>query len=492
MLFLFFGLVFVPVPKIDFPDKSYTRLLIKNIDIVDVKNDRILENKFVLIAGNKIIRIADRLISADDAETRTIDGRKQFLIPALWDMHVHLHKQYPYIAGAEFVVNGVMHVRDMRGAYNDRDPFASTPERIMKWNKEVEGLDLLGPKIHNLTSLAVEGPHPMFDRSPDFFNCSNEEEAKLLVQYFKDQGVDLIKIYNNIPRNAFFELLKQAQLAEIDVAGHKPVRISTAEASNAGMKSLEHARFLIWDSYEGAEALRKDNDPKSRDNTDLREQMLLGHDTLLLDKNLETLKNNGTWYCPTHLTRKADAYADDNIFRARYDKINPILRLLSFEDLDATIQEDTTVRGRKTYKDFYFKSLEITKRANEKGVGILAGSDVPELPGTSLLDELEELSKAGLSNYDVLKTTTLNSARYYNLENQYGAIEAGKTADLIILPQNPIAEISAVRNVSGLIYQGIYLDKNEIKKIKEKIYSRNRSLVLSAKLIWDMVVYSTL
>lgn len=491
-IFLFFGLVLFPLSKIEFPDKNYAHLLIKNINIVDVKNNRILENQFVLISGNKITQIADKSIPTIDEETRTIDGNKQFLIPALWDMHIHLNKQYPYSACAEFVINGVMHVRDMRGAYDSGDPFASTPERIENWNEEVAELDLLGPKIHNITSLAVEGPHPMFDNSPDFFNCSNEREAKLLVDYFKNQGVDLIKTYNNIPRKAFFTLLKEAQLAGIDVAGHKPVRVSTIEASKAGMKSLEHARFLIWDSYGGSEELRNDQNPKLRDNTDLRERMLIEHDTLRLNENLVALKSNGTWYCPTHLTRKADAYADDSIFRARYDKINPILRFLSFEDLDGTIQEDTTLRGRKVYKDFYLRGLEITKKANEKGVGILAGSDVPELPGTSLIDELEELSRAGLSNFDVLKAATLYPTQYYDKENQYGTIEVGKTADMIILSQNPIADISAVRNINSLIYNGVYLDEINIKRIKETIHSRNRGLVMSAKLIWDMIIYSTL
>ncbi len=492
VIVIVFCLVLFPLPKIKFPDKNYANVLIENINIIDVKNDSILENQYVFISDNRIKQIADRPIPANGEETLKIDGSNQFLVPALWDMHVHLNKQYPYNASAEFVVNGVMHVRDMRGAYDDRDPFASTPERILEWNKEVEELSLLGPKCHNITSLAVEGPHAMFENSPDFFNCSNEQEAKLLVDYFKNQGVDLIKVYNNIPRDAFFELIKQARLVGIEVAGHKPVRVSTVEAANAGMKSLEHARFLIWDSFGGSEELRNDKNPKSRDNTGLREQMLTEHDTLLLNENLAVLKNNGTWYCPTHLTRKADAYADDSTFRARYDRINPILRFLSFEDLDGTVQEDTTRKGRKIYQDFYFKSLEITKKANEKGVGILAGSDVPELPGTSLLDELEELSKAGLSNFDVLKTATLYPSQYYNKENQYGTIAVGKTADMIILSQNPIAEISAVRNISGIIYHGIYLDENNIKKIKETVHFRNRGLVMSAKLIWDMIIYSTL
>src|SRR5690606_39101979 len=98
----------------------------------------------------------------------------------------------------------------------------------------------------------------------------------------KDNSISLIKVYNNIPPDAFFKLMEEAKRHKIDVAGHKPVRVSTIDASNAGMKSMEHARFFIWDSYKEAESIRQDPDPKSRDNTQLRKRMLEEHDTIML------------------------------------------------------------------------------------------------------------------------------------------------------------------------------------------------------------------
>lgn len=492
VLMIFCILVVLPFSQIGFPKKNYDKLLIENVNIVDVKNDTILRNRFVLVSGNQIDQITSKPIALKSKDLQIIDGKDKFLIPALWDMHTHLSKRSPNSAYPEFVINGVMHIRDMRGAYDDKDPFASTPARIRKWNKEVKELDLLGPLVHGTTSFAVEGPHPMFEDCPDFFNCSNEREAKELVNYFIQNKVDLIKTYNNIPRDAFFTLMEEANAAGIDVGGHKPVRVSTIEASNAGMKSLEHGRFLIWDSFPGAEALRNNDNPKLKNNTNLREQMLLEHNSSLLNANLEALKRNQTWYCPTHLSRKADAFADNGIFRTRYDSINPILRMISFEDLDAVIQEDTTKRGRKIYKDFYLKGLKITETANKKGVGLLAGSDLPELPGSSLLDELQEFSKAGLSNFEVLKTATLNPAKYYDLESQYGSIEEGKYAEFVILSQNPIDDISNIKKIIGIIYQGNYIGGTEINSLKHKIFSINNSIMMSSKLLWDMLVYTTL
>ncbi len=492
IIVIFLFLVFFPLSNITFKEKDYLQILIEDVNIVDIENEKIDSSQYILIEGNKIKRTASSPIKISDQKTLRINAKNKYVIPALWDMHVHLNRHFPKNVGAEFIVHGVMHVRDMRGAYKERDPFATTPKRIKNWNHQIENEKLIAPLIHNTPSLAIEGPHKMFDGLPDFFNCSNSDEAELLVDYFNGQGVDLIKTYNNIPRDAFFSLMQRAKEKGISVAGHKPARISTIEASNSGMRSLEHARFLIWDSYKYADSIRKLQDPKSMDKATFRHQLLKDHDSVTLDNILSTLYANNTFYCPTHLTRKADAYAMDENFRKRYDSINHVLQLISFEDLDATHAEDPSVFAKKIYFNFYKKGLEVTKKANDQDVQLLAGSDVPELPGSSLIDELEEFSRAGLSNYEVLKTAISNPAKYYNLQNQYARIKNGRVADLIILNKNPVEDISVIRDIHGLLYNGHYLDQKSIKKYKQKIYDRNTSYMMSAKLIWDVIIYSTL
>jgi hypothetical protein len=224
----------------------------------------------------------------------------------------------------------------MRGAINNRDLFASSLTLTKEWNDAVGLGKIIGPRVHGYTSFAIEGPHPMFNGSPHYFNCTTPGEAKELIAYLKAHEFTGVKIYNNIPRESFFALAAQAKLAGLDVVGHKPYRVSAIEASNAGMKSLEHARFLLWESFPGADEVVASADPGALDNTDFRKRLLHEHDPAKLARILETFAKNHTWYCPTHLTRKADAYAEDAAFRERYGHINPILRFLSFEDLDAT------------------------------------------------------------------------------------------------------------------------------------------------------------
>jgi imidazolonepropionase-like amidohydrolase len=218
-------------------------------------------------------------------------------------------------------------------------------------------------------------------------------------------------------------------------------------------------------------------------------KILEGHDTLKLNQLFETFRRNGTWYCPTHLTRKADAFAEDSAFRLRYKDMNPILRFLAFEDLDATVQEDSTALGRQIYKDFYYKGLEVSQKAYKHGVKLLAGSDVPELPGSSLHDELHELSQAGIPNFEVLRAATCYPAQYYHLEGVYGSVTPGKVADLVLLSGNPIHDIRNTRKIEGVFFEGLYLDRSKISGISKEVDKTSKSFTISVKLVWDMLHY---
>ncbi|NMH87315.1 amidohydrolase family protein [Flavivirga algicola] len=491
VLLLFVGFVIYPFSAIKPPPQNGKDMIIKNINIVDVTKDTILKNKHILIKEDRVSKISDNAFEFAESDTKIIDGTNKFVMSGLWDMHAHLFKQAPHVDYPEYLRYGVTHVRDLMGAYNERSPFAGSQERIEKWNNQVIKQEIIGPRTHGFASFPVEGSSPMFKNCPDFFNCATPKDAKKLVQFFNDKGVTLIKVYNNISKDAFFTLMKEAKKLGIEVSGHKPVRVSTIDASNAGMKTLEHARFFIWDSFKGAALLRQSDNPKGEDCTQLRATMLQQHDSTMLYNMFDTFVKNNTWYCPTHLTRKADAYADNEAFRKRYDHINSILRMFSFEDLDGVIYEDTTSYGRKIYKDFYLKGLEITGQASKHGVKLLAGSDVPELPGSTLHEELQELSKAGLTNYEVLRTATLNPAIYYNLEHLYGSVSENKIADLVILSKNPISDIKNTTSITGIINNGVYLNNNYLYDVKDKINNRRKSLHMNAKLIWDILIHMT-
>jgi hypothetical protein len=488
---VFACMVFYPLPQLALDEQASYVYLIKNISLIDLENDTVLPARNILIEGNIIRAISQKEFAAIPNQ-HIIDGSGKFLLPALWDMHAHLMHLSPAIGYPLFVANGVTHVRDMRGAINNRDLFASSVSLTKEWNAAVQEGKLIGPRVHGYTSFAVEGPHPMFKSSPHYFNCSNEQEAKMLIAHLKAYEFTQVKIYNNIPRQSFFALAAQAKLSGLDVVGHKPYSVSAIEASNAGMKCFEHAKFLIWESFSGADQVLATANAGKLDDTDFRKRLLVEHDTVKLRQILETFAKNRTWYCPTHLTRKADAYADNAGFRKRYEQINPILRFLSFEDLDATISEDSSAIGRKVYMDFYLKSSQISYQAYRQGVKILAGSDVPELPGSSLHEELEELQLAGLPPFEVLRTATLYPAQYFNLQGQYGSIKEGKVADLIILNTNPVSDVGHTQNISAVIFNGNYIGEAQIKALISQTNKLSNGILVSAKLIWAMLLNMTI
>jgi len=187
--------------------------------------------------------------------------------------------------------------------------------------------------------------------------------------------------------------------------------------------------------------------------------------------------------------QKARCLCSEDGFREKYADINPVLRFISFEDFDATIHEDTTEIAKAVYKDIYLKGLQISGAAYRSGVKILAGSDVPELPGSSLHEELIELSKAGLSSFEVLRTATLYPAQYYGLENKYGSIREGKKADLILLSKNPLIAIEHTLSINSVFFNGRHYDEAFLKELKQKVKKRENSIAMSAKLIWDMLIY---
>ncbi len=484
-------LVFYPLPQNGFARQDYNAYVIRNISLIDVENDTVLPGRNILIRGNLIASVSETEFDVLPGQG-IIDGTGKFALPALWDMHAHLMQLSPATGYPLFIANGVTNVRDMRGAINNRDLFASSVARTKAWNAAVQLGEMVGPRVHGHTSFAVEGPHRMFKGSPDYFNCTTPAEAKKLIHYLKAHAFTQVKVYNNIPRASFFALAAEAKRAGLDVVGHKPYRVTAIEASNAGMKSLEHARFLLWESFSGADEVVTAANPGKRDNSNFRKRLLAEHDTVKLRQILETFARNRTWYCPTHLTRKADAYAGNAEFRKRYDHINPLLRFLSLEDLDATISEDTSATAREVYLDFYLQGYRISHQAYRQGVKLLAGSDVPELPGSSLHDELWELRRAGLPAFEVLRTATLYPAQYFNAEARYGSIRAGKVADLVILNANPVTNISHTRSISGVFFNGNHVADARVKALISQTNELSNGILVSAKLIWAMLLNMTI
>lgn len=195
--------------------------------------------------------------------------------------------------------------------------------------------------------------------------------ARRLARYFAERQVHFVNVYPNIPREGFFALVDEARRLGLGVAGHEAVAVSAIEASEAGQKSFEHARVFLFNCFPGAADLRR----LGSSATVARRRMIDEFDPAICQLVFATFVRNGTWYVPTHLTRRMDAFADDPAFRqdARSKYIPKSQWQAWNRDADGMVSRDSSREGRKATMDFYTKDLEITGAAHRAGMKVMGG-----------------------------------------------------------------------------------------------------------------------
>jgi imidazolonepropionase-like amidohydrolase len=460
-------------------------LVIENVAVVDAETGTLRPGTTVEVENGRIRRVAPAAGSSGSG--LVVDGSGKFLIPGLWDMHVHLaSKLSPHLHLPLVVAHGVTAVRDMADCENPSDRFLACLEDKRSWNEAVGRGELVGPRVMGVASFIVHGPSRRDERFPSFFTPANENEARELVRYAKGRSFDFLKVYDSVPRDVYLALLDEAKAQSLEVVGHRPRAVSAMEASEAGQRSLEHARLFLEECYPGAETLRTE---RRRYTTADRKAMVGEHDASQCDKLFAVMRENGTWFVPTHVTRKMDAFADDAEYRddPRLRYIHPFQRMVWSEDADGMVASDPSPEGRKTFMDFYEKGLELTGAAYRAGVPLLAGTDANDtyaFPGSGLHDELEELVKAGLTPSEALVAATVSPARYFGVEREYGSIAEGKTADMVLLRENPLTDIRNTRSIEAVVLGGRLYRREDLDALLAHVEASVGSLTLGAKLLW--------
>lgn len=430
-------------------------LAIVHVDVVDVREGRLLRDHTVLVSGDGITAVFPSGRVAPAAGS-TIDGRGAYLIPGLWDMHAHLRANgLPEWVSTEWMMplllaHGVTGVRDMNSDCDGPGQGPVCLETMREWQASVEAGELAGPRLLALSSFQVNPPW-------DFE--VTEALARSLVQTLDEKDVDLIKVYHRLSPEAFGWIMEAAAERGLPAAGHVPLRMSAAEASEAGLASVEHARDFLFDCFPGAAAFRASALSLDPPPAAMR-RMVDEHDPAACEAVFRILARNGTAYVPTHVTRRADAFAGDSAFRAdpRGRWLPPLMRESWLRDAGRMAAADSAGAAA----DFYRKGLEITGAAHRAGVRVLLGTDGGDtfvFPGSGAHDELGELVAAGLSPAEALRAATLHPAEFLGLAARHGTVEPGKRADLVLLSADPLRDPAAVRGIVGVVFGGRHLDR---------------------------------
>jgi len=445
---LFGAALAAPAPGLPAQDATEA-LAITGVSVVDTEAGAVLENRTVVIEAGRIASIARG--AAPPSGATVIDGRGRFLAPGLIDVHVHVrHAAAPEVLLPQFIANGVTGVRDMAsGCDGEPEEGDVCLAELREWRERIEAGDLVGPRL-----LALSSP-PL---NPPWDYEVTEERARAVVRRFAERGADVIKTYFRLSPEAFGWIADEAGRQGLDVGGHIPLRMTAAEASDAGLRSLEHARDFLFDCFPGSAEFRgaatSQNPP-----VETMRSMVDDHDEEMCAREFETLVRNDTWYVPTHVTRRMDAYADDPDFRADPRRVYiPAFAWEEWqEDADRMIALDPSPEGRRIMRGFYERGLEITGRAHRAGVGIVLGTDAGDtyvFPGSGAHDELGELVRGGLSPAEALAAATIRAAEFLRVEPELGTVEPGKRADLLLLGANPLDDIANTRAIEMVIFDG--------------------------------------
>jgi imidazolonepropionase-like amidohydrolase len=446
--------------------KKPSVLVITHVTVIDTAGGHARADSTIVVTGDRITGIGETAKVRVPESAQVVDATGKFLIPGLWDMHVHPDgKEYLPL----FIANGVTGIRVMWGSPTDHE-----------WRKEIAAGHLLGPRMV-IASPLVDGPKPYW---PGSISVSNEAEARRVVDKAKESGADFVKVYQFLPRDLYFAIADEAKKQEIPFAGHVPIDVSAVEASNAGQKSFEHLiGILPACSTHSEELLKWQQADLTEDLASVKPKFWGTHATQSWQMMLDTyspekaaalsavLKSNGTWQVPTLTLLHMFAYGDDPAFLndARL-KYVPVRTRASWDP--------SSVDGKRTAEDFahmkkeFQKDLEVVGVMQKSGVGILSGTDTANpfcFPGFSLHDELGLLVKAGLSPLQALQAATLNPARFLGKEKDLGTIEKGKLADLVLLDGNPLDDIGNTTRIAGVVYGGQLFSRASLDEMLTKV-----------------------
>ena len=440
-------------------------LTITHVNVVDTVTGAIRPEMTVMVTGRRIVSVGPTAAGEGQAASKpavtsgtVVDGRGEYLIPGLWDMHTHVYFDRTAADGTDlilplFLVNGVTGVRDM----------GSQLDAVLLAREEIAAHRLLGPRMV-VAGPMLDGPKTTYKAA---IAITTPEDGRGAVDMLKRRGVDFIKVQSGVPREAYFAIADESKRMGIAFEGHVPDAIRAAEAVGAGQRTFEHLIGIF-------EASSPD-ETKYLTGTKTPGMFLASYDAAREAKIVQLLARDQVWQCPTlywergqWLVDVVDYGKDPDLAYAAHSWVTeqwPASEKAILQSLDT---DPLAVRER-----FVDHELEIVRRLHAAGVPFLAGTDtlagVDVLPGFSLHLELQRFVAAGFTPLQALQTATLNPAKFYGRPGDEGTVETGRVADLVLLEANPLEDIRNTRRIAGVIADGRYLSREELGRMRAEL-----------------------
>jgi imidazolonepropionase-like amidohydrolase len=437
-------------------------LILHDITIVDVANNKLNPHQTVVIAKDRIIEVGANTIGKKYQAQQLIPSTGKYIMPSLWDMHVHfggdtLKEENKWLLPL-YLAAGVTAVRDCAGDIS---------LELLAWKKAIAAGKLEGPTIFT-SGPKLEGPKSIW---PGDLEIANETEMNLALDSLKKLQVDFIKITDNALDPALFlASIKASRKRGWKVSGHAPVQYTLNELSNAGLSTVEHLSYLLRAASKEEERITLARRQGTLSAKDANEQLMQTMDSATAIRKFKMLAANGTAVVPTMNGSRVVAYLDqDNHQQDDYLKyLGPALKRTYSWRVDRASKDNAAAIA--TRHQNFETAAHLIPWLYQAGVPFLAGTDAGYLnsynyPGIGLHQEMAMMVHYGLPIHEALKASVINGPAFFNLSKDFGAVATNKMADLLILDANPLTNIENTQKINSLIRKGVYLDRKALDKL---------------------------
>lgn len=448
-------------------------IAITNVSIIDAQNG-LRDQQTIIVQDNIITKVQASSKVTLTGNSKVIDGTGKYLIPGLWDAHVH----FAYIEELApsmfdlFLMYGITSVRDTGGKIDFVKQWKQVADKDPKNAPRVK---IAGPLLDGMPNV-YDGSSPQ--RPQLSVGAATPEEARAIVQNLDDQGVDLIKAYEMLSPEQFKAVTKEAKNRGLKVTGHIPLSMDVISASDAGLNSMEHLRNIEMSCASNSEQLMEQrrvllrdgrNDQggilRSRIHNAQRNYAVRNQNEEKTQKVLAALKRNDTWQIPTMSIAIASTHRPfiDPEWQKDFQYLPAEVGANWLEGANRVANSEIS-EDRLAYTAWVNGMVD---KINEAEIPIMAGTDTPIFfltPGRSLHDELALLVSAGMSPMEVLESATILPAKYFGLEDKMGLIQEQMLADLILLNSNPLDDINNTLDIEMVLKDGNLINPIDLQQ----------------------------
>jgi len=452
---------------IDAPSQAINGIIIKNINLVDMKSDKIIKGHSVLIKKDEIIAVRPSETFQALENIRVINGRGAYLMPGLCDMHIHTNKNWnnwPVSPLRMYLANGVTTIRCL-------GPEGGDQKHALQWKDKIAKGQLIGPAIYAC--------------GPIFFGPVIDPEKR--VQEQMDAGFDFIKLYSFLSQKEFHQIMTNAKKDGVYTVGHIPFQVGLDGIASEGMDEIAHIEELAWECFhfnkqrriEGRKWFSYVIKMAHKQYKAVYSNLDIGALEQKLEKSLLSVAGKvQVSGLPVDTTLYIDDIIVEKLFEPEKFILKPMNRYLPEEYIHAFKQKKekhlVMFKGREDLALFKHKlDRLILKYLKNQGAVLVLGTDsgtggmgIP--PGYSTHEELRILTENGYSPFEAIKTGTVNAAMVVekmNGKGNFGTIEKGKRADLILIKENPLDDVANIKKILGVMASGRWYDKKMLKKL---------------------------